>query len=758
MANNIFIKTGNLELNGITKINDFEFGLTQLYDAIISPVLWKSYKNYVINQFVSYQGQLYYSKVDNNINNLPTDTSFWNLYSSGGSGGLSSIYTNVDQFFGNGSSEEPLNLNETISGVSSFETTTNFTINVNDGNNSLIIKASDIELNNCLINSAGGLVKLGQDGLIPNDLYVNSGIDSNRLLPYLSNIKTDSYGNPLVLMQDLTRLQGVGNDLNVILLIQGDNTINQAIGENNNLTYNYNINYLDGFFSGGISVGWDTIDIINNLFQFDVELLRSDLSENLVSIFEHFTENGSYSLRINNSVICYGLSTDLEPDFYNIPIDEILKITLSYDNNLGICYLYINGTKILKYFVNNVPFLINEPSTIYFLNNVSTGNGLTGFSGNWRNLRFCITTKNFTDNNFEPNLGIEYTTDEPSGLDALFVTYDWVEQETIADGTKIYGKINNTPILIPYPETYNLPNATFNTLGGVKVGSGLLIDSNGVLSLPVSGAINIDLTNHIGVGNISIKTANNVENYLQLKSGNIETFDIGGTLFLGNDTLQYTSLNWGSNNNGILINSNITSLINFSETNANSENRTRIDIVKDSGIEIYSYTNSLKYNGSEINHPGGLVKLGEDGKISTTLYESGSGSSTKVTITDGNTILNDISVIRTGDNLTISAGDTGEAIIQSYQTGSFVPDIEFTSSDLINNKLLVNGTTLGNVTIEDNDGYMHIPIMRQIENNVEINFDGITVSGTWKVRFTRGQKGEAGLSEEEIIAYIIALS
>ena len=71
-------------------------------------------------------------------------------------------------------------------------------------------------------------------------------------------------------------------------------------------------------------------------------------------------------------------------------------------------------------------------------------------------------------------------------------------QETLTGGTEI-GRItidgSTTTIYAPTPETYNLPIAGANTLGGVKVGSGLTIDNNGVLSasgetyeLPIAGA------------------------------------------------------------------------------------------------------------------------------------------------------------------------------------------------------------------------------------------------------------------------------
>lgn len=48
-----------------------------------------------------------------------------------------------------------------------------------------------------------------------------------------------------------------------------------------------------------------------------------------------------------------------------------------------------------------------------------------------------------------------------------------------------YDDLTNKPTI---PAAYTLPTASASVLGGVKVGSGLAIDANGVLSLNVSNA------------------------------------------------------------------------------------------------------------------------------------------------------------------------------------------------------------------------------------------------------------------------------
>ena len=86
MPNNLYTKMGNVEFKGLTKVNDQTLSSSQLYNSLFNPVGWIDSISYIENQFVSYEGKLYYSKADNNLNHLPTDSNYWTAYSSGGSG------------------------------------------------------------------------------------------------------------------------------------------------------------------------------------------------------------------------------------------------------------------------------------------------------------------------------------------------------------------------------------------------------------------------------------------------------------------------------------------------------------------------------------------------------------------------------------------------------------------------------------------------------------------------------------------------
>lgn len=75
-----------------------------------------------------------------------------------------------------------------------------------------------------------------------------------------------------------------------------------------------------------------------------------------------------------------------------------------------------------------------------------------------------------------------------------------------------------------------------------------------------------------------------------------------------------------------------------------------------------------------------------------------------------------------------------------------ISDYTFTSSNLENNKLIVSGVSLGGFVVEDNGGNIVYPDMKAIsENQVEVDFTGWTITGTWIVRFARGKQGIQGI-------------
>lgn len=81
---NIYTRMGNIEFKGLVKVNDKTITINQLENSLLDPILWSGLITYNSNQFVSYQGNLYYSKISNNLNNLPTDTNSWQLYKDEG--------------------------------------------------------------------------------------------------------------------------------------------------------------------------------------------------------------------------------------------------------------------------------------------------------------------------------------------------------------------------------------------------------------------------------------------------------------------------------------------------------------------------------------------------------------------------------------------------------------------------------------------------------------------------------------------------
>ncbi len=64
------------------------------------------------------------------------------------------------------------------------------------------------------------------------------------------------------------------------------------------------------------------------------------------------------------------------------------------------------------------------------------------------------------------------------------------EDYTSAEKSKLSGIADNA-------NNYSLPTASSNTLGGVKVGTGLSVDSNGVLSVNVDSVLDTTSTNPV---------------------------------------------------------------------------------------------------------------------------------------------------------------------------------------------------------------------------------------------------------------------
>ena len=87
----------------------------------------------------------------------------------------------------------------------------------------------------------------------------------------------------------------------------------------------------------------------------------------------------------------------------------------------------------------------------------------------------------------------------------------------------------------------------------------------------------------------------------------------------------------------------------------------------------------------------------------------------------------------------------------SSSSSYYREDIFFTLSNLTEqNKYLVYDVRLGGFVVEDNDGNLCLPEQKMIFNGeldvgVEINFTGWTITGDWKIRFIRGERGLQGI-------------
>ena len=93
----------------------------------------------------------------------------------------------------------------------------------------------------------------------------------------------------------------------------------------------------------------------------------------------------------------------------------------------------------------------------------------------------------------------------------------------------------------------------------------------------------------------------------------------------------------------------------------------------------------------------------------------------------------DISV---GSGLNIEYSSTGAGVILSVPPVESRADETFTASSLNeNNKLVINDCSVGTFIILDENKQLQEPDVFQVDNNVEIDFTGWTISGIWTIKF-----------------------
>lgn len=102
------------------------------------------------------------------------------------------------------------------------------------------------------------------------------------------------------------------------------------------------------------------------------------------------------------------------------------------------------------------------------------------------------------------------------------------------------------------------------------------------------------------------------------------------------------------------------------------------------------------------------------------------------------------------ENIADAAG--GQVLTYNSSTGKWGPadaaaaeernDISFTTADLTEeNKLVISNCTVGGFAILDENQKQVFPDPQQVAGNVEIDFTGWTITGTWTVKFISGGSG-----------------
>lgn len=685
------------------------------------------------------------------------------------------ICINNQNLFGDGSSLYPLKVNNNLKqiysissnkGIQLISQNSFISINSDYGNKALKIISNDILFNNNKLNSPNGLLKLDQNGHIPYDLY-NQTDFSSRLLPIKQQVDIDCYGNPLVIYKDESVNQVIGNDGNVILLVQGTVLGNQAIGFDENITFEKNdlILYDDLFFYGGCKL-ITQLQYLSSSFQLDFEILFSTLNNRYKSIFQCYNgQEELFVLKINNQNISYS-SINFTNDI-QYRCKEILKFTLQYkyiSQNSYQIKLYQQNTLIYQSTSIVQPFK-NGQNKLYFMKTIcdqSRNNRIIGFDGKWRNLRFSTQIKIDIDK----GIGQLYSSQANVDFNTIKVNYYWENSNDI-EHCSIFGKVNGKPCVLPYPQksNYQLPVATNSMLGGVIIGNGLVIDQSGILSVSVDDDNKLDLGNYIQQnGNISIRSMKSKISSLTLQSGNLQLNQSGGKLFLGSEYYPYTELYWKNKNNGLYIDQEFVRLINSSSSyNTNS---TRIDLTQDGYININSYTEDLRFNNNKINHPNGLVQLDSYGLIPRSLIprslmqEEPSLLNNSINIYNNSNQIRQVNGIKAGNRVSISIDQSSNiATINADQSGSFRQDQLVRYQDLENGLYKVQNVNVGCFVVQDSSGYLVMPVQRQINQNVYVDFSNWNFDkGDYKIRFIRGMKGQPGdATKNETLALIMSL-
>lgn len=139
-----------------------------------------------------------------------------------------------------------------------------------------------------------------------------------------------------------------------------------------------------------------------------------------------------------------------------------------------------------------------------------------------------------------------------------------------------------------------------------------------------------------------------------------------------------------------------------------------------------------------------LDKLGEtDGALTYDGVAVGGGGSGASSLADLSDTAN---IAEATDNQVLTYNATSGKWEPADAAGIDARDsIPFTASDLTeSNKLVVSNTTVGSLAILDENLKQVQPDLQQVAGNVEVDFTGWTISGTWTVVFVQGSGSGTG--------------
>lgn len=140
-----------------------------------------------------------------------------------------------------------------------------------------------------------------------------------------------------------------------------------------------------------------------------------------------------------------------------------------------------------------------------------------------------------------------------------------------------------------------------------------------------------------------------------------------------------------------------------------------------------------------------LDKLGDsNGKLTYNGTEIGSGGSSGAS-----------SLANLSDTANIANATNGQVLTYNATSEKWEPadtvsldgrdDIQFTASDVTEeHKLVISNCTVGGFAVLDENLEQVLPDPQQVGENVEVDFTGWTITGTWTVKFIQGFSGSGG--------------